>query len=158
MVGRDGRTTIAPTAITGARSVRSRMRRKEEMWVGAGGWPGHAVMVHSCIYTHTFAVHLLCVLSFSCSLCFLEGGPRSAGWRDHVDGRRRKFDFDFREGDMVRRRAGSEGGEEDRDGLPEWCTDEEEGEMGTFDSSGAFMCVKVRQRLMYRSMSFGDGL
>lgn len=47
---------------------------------------------------------------------------------------------------MVRRRTGSEGGEEERDGLPEWCTDEEEGEMGTFDSSGAFMCVKVRQR------------
>lgn len=52
---------------------------------------------------------------------------------------------------MVRRRAGSEGGEEDRDGLPEWCIDEEEGEMGTFDSSGAFMCVKVRQRLIYRA-------
>ncbi|XP_047660561.1 GRB10-interacting GYF protein 1 isoform X6 [Tachysurus fulvidraco] len=77
-----------------------------------------------------------------------DGGPRSAGWRDHVngDGRRRKFDFDFREGDVVRRRSGSEGGEEERDGLPEWCTDEEEGEMGTFDSSGAFMCVKKGSR------------
>ncbi|XP_076852461.1 GRB10-interacting GYF protein 1-like isoform X1 [Brachyhypopomus gauderio] len=76
-----------------------------------------------------------------------DGGPRSAGWRDHgsSDGRRRKFDFDFRDGDG-RRRAGSEGGEEDRDGLPEWCTDEEEGEMGTFDSSGAFMCVKKTSR------------
>ncbi|TSV15223.1 GRB10-interacting GYF protein 1 [Bagarius yarrelli] len=73
-----------------------------------------------------------------------DGGPRSAGWRDHgnVDGRRRKFDFDFRDGEAVRRRTGSEGGEEDRDGLPEWCTDEEDGEMGTFDSFGAFMCVK----------------
>ncbi|XP_057177307.1 GRB10-interacting GYF protein 1 [Triplophysa rosa] len=77
-----------------------------------------------------------------------DGGPRSAGWRDHVsgDGRRRKFDFDFRDGESGRRRAGSEGGEEERDGLPEWCTDEEEGEMGTFDSSGAFMCIKKSPR------------
>ncbi|XP_034532249.1 GRB10-interacting GYF protein 1 isoform X2 [Notolabrus celidotus] len=77
-----------------------------------------------------------------------EGGPRSAGWRDHVgpgEGRRRKFDFDFRDSDGHgggRRRAGSEGLEDDRDGLPEWCTDEEDGEMGTFDSSGAFMTMK----------------
>ncbi|XP_015801746.3 GRB10-interacting GYF protein 1 isoform X1 [Nothobranchius furzeri] len=77
-----------------------------------------------------------------------DGGPRSAGWRDHAgpgEGRRRKFDFDFRESDghgAGRRRAGSEGLEDDRDGLPEWCTDEEDGEMGTFDSSGAFMPLK----------------
>ncbi|KAM4612002.1 GRB10-interacting GYF protein 1 isoform 2-T2 [Polymixia lowei] len=77
-----------------------------------------------------------------------DGGPRSAGWRDHSgpgEGRRRKFDFDFRESDGHgggRRRAGSEGLEDDRDGLPEWCTDEEDGEMGTFDSSGAFMPIK----------------
>ncbi|KPP76335.1 PERQ amino acid-rich with GYF domain-containing protein 1-like [Scleropages formosus] len=75
-----------------------------------------------------------------------DGGPRSAGWREHggsVDGRRRKFDFDFREHpEGGRRRAGSEGPEEDRDGLPEWCTDEEDGEMGTFDSSGAFLPIK----------------
>ncbi|XP_050976912.1 GRB10-interacting GYF protein 1 isoform X1 [Labeo rohita] len=77
-----------------------------------------------------------------------DGGPRSAGWRDHGsgEGRRRKFDFDFRDGEGGRRRAGSEGGEEERDGLPEWCTDEEEGEMGTFDSSGAFMCIKKSSR------------
>ncbi|KAL7848471.1 hypothetical protein AOLI_G00231890 [Acnodon oligacanthus] len=77
-----------------------------------------------------------------------DGGPRSAGWRDHGsgEGRRRKFDFDFRDGDVSRRRSGSEGGEDDRDGLPEWCTDEEEGEMGTFDSTGAFMCVKKTSR------------
>uniref|UniRef100_W5LL58 GRB10 interacting GYF protein 1 n=1 Tax=Astyanax mexicanus TaxID=7994 RepID=W5LL58_ASTMX len=77
-----------------------------------------------------------------------DGGPRSAGWRDYVsgEGRRRKFDFDFRDGDVSRRRSGSEGGEDDRDGLPEWCTDEEEGEMGTFDSTGAFMCVKKTSR------------
>uniref|UniRef100_A0A8B9KTE1 GRB10 interacting GYF protein 1a n=1 Tax=Astyanax mexicanus TaxID=7994 RepID=A0A8B9KTE1_ASTMX len=74
-----------------------------------------------------------------------DGGPRSAGWREHSDGRRRKFDFDFRDGGSEggRRRAGSEGAEEERDGLPEWCTDEEDGEMGTFDSSGAFMSIKV---------------
>lgn len=84
--------------------------------------------------------------------CLLsDGGPRSAGWRDHTgpgESRRRKFDFDFRDSDGHggsggRRRAGSEGLEDDRDGLPEWCTDEEDGEMGTFDSSGAFMTMKV---------------
>uniref|UniRef100_A0A8C9W8Z9 GRB10 interacting GYF protein 1 n=1 Tax=Scleropages formosus TaxID=113540 RepID=A0A8C9W8Z9_SCLFO len=73
-----------------------------------------------------------------------DGGPRSAGWREHGEGRRRKFDFDFREHpEGGRRRACSEGLEEERDGLPEWCTDEEDGEMGTFDSSGAFLPIKV---------------
>uniref|UniRef100_A0A8C4IU07 GRB10 interacting GYF protein 1a n=1 Tax=Dicentrarchus labrax TaxID=13489 RepID=A0A8C4IU07_DICLA len=78
-----------------------------------------------------------------------DGAPRSAGWREHVgpgESRRRKFDFDFRDSDGHgggRRRAGSDGLEDDRDGLPEWCTDEEDGEMGTFDSSGAFMPMKV---------------
>ncbi|CAB1332900.1 unnamed protein product, partial [Coregonus sp. 'balchen'] len=62
-------------------------------------------------------------------------GARSDGWRDH--GGRRKFEFDFRDGEGPRR-------EDDRDGLPEWCTDEEDGEMGTFDSSGAFMCIKQK--------------
>uniref|UniRef100_A0A671N4L5 PERQ amino acid-rich with GYF domain-containing protein 1-like n=1 Tax=Sinocyclocheilus anshuiensis TaxID=1608454 RepID=A0A671N4L5_9TELE len=75
------------------------------------------------------------------------GGPRPAGWREHSgpgEVRRRKFDFDFRDGgnEGGRRRAGSEGAEDERDGLPEWCTDEEDGEMGTFDSSGAFMSIK----------------
>uniref|UniRef100_A0A8C7MTB1 GRB10 interacting GYF protein 1 n=1 Tax=Oncorhynchus kisutch TaxID=8019 RepID=A0A8C7MTB1_ONCKI len=89
-----------------------------------------------------------------------DGGPKSAGWREHdgqVEGRRRKFEFDFGGG---RRRAGSEGLEDDRDGLPEWCTDEE-GEMGTFDASGAFLpiskvvCVKcVRARLLSTNMPF----
>nr|XP_029526461.1 GRB10-interacting GYF protein 1-like isoform X6 [Oncorhynchus nerka] len=64
-----------------------------------------------------------------------DGGPRSAGWRDR--GGRRKFEFEFRDGEGPRR-------ESDRDGLPEWCTDEEDGEMGTFDSSGAFMCIKQK--------------
>ncbi|CAN9509463.1 unnamed protein product [Ophioblennius macclurei] len=77
-----------------------------------------------------------------------DGGPRSAGWRDHGgpgESRRRKFDFDFRDSDGHgggRRRAGSDGLEDDRDGLPEWCTDEEDGDLGTFDSSGAFMPMK----------------
>ncbi|CAF91982.1 unnamed protein product, partial [Tetraodon nigroviridis] len=81
------------------------------------------------------------------SACY---GPRSAGWRDHAgpgESRRRKFDFDFRDseghgGSGGRRRAGSDGLEDERDGLPEWCTDEEDGEMGTFDSTGAFMPMK----------------
>lgn len=78
-----------------------------------------------------------------------DGGPRSAGWRDHGcpgDSRRRKFDFDFGGPENLggsRRRAGSDGPEDDRDGLPEWCMDEEDGGMGTFDSSGAFMPMKV---------------
>lgn len=80
-----------------------------------------------------------------------DGGPRSAGWREHPgpgESRRRKFDFDFRDtegghGVGGRRRAGSEGLEDDRSGLPEWCTDDEDGEMGTFDSSGAFMTMKT---------------
>ncbi|XP_034412498.1 LOW QUALITY PROTEIN: GRB10-interacting GYF protein 1 [Cyclopterus lumpus] len=80
-----------------------------------------------------------------------DGGPRSAGWREHTgpgESRRRKFDFDFRDaegghGGGGRRRAGSEGLEDDRSGLPEWCTDDEDGEMGTFDSSGAFMTMKT---------------
>lgn len=82
-----------------------------------------------------------------------EGGPRSAGWRDHLapgESRRRKFDFDFRDSEGHgggRRRAGSDGLEDERDGLPEWCTDEEDGEMGTFDSSGAFMPMKVNVSL-----------
>ncbi|XP_061664928.1 GRB10-interacting GYF protein 1 isoform X2 [Syngnathoides biaculeatus] len=77
-----------------------------------------------------------------------DGGPRSAGWRDHggpSESRRRKFDFDFGGSENPsggRRRAGSEGPEDDRDGLPEWCMDEEDGGMGTFDSSGAFMPMK----------------
>uniref|UniRef100_A0A4W5K999 GRB10 interacting GYF protein 1 n=1 Tax=Hucho hucho TaxID=62062 RepID=A0A4W5K999_9TELE len=86
-----------------------------------------------------------------------DGGPRSAGWREHdgpVEGRRRKFEFDFGGG---RRRAGSEGLEDDRDGLPEWCTDEEDGEMGTFDASGAFLplskvgcwCVHACKEVVY---------
>lgn len=85
-----------------------------------------------------------------------DGGPRSAGWREHGE-RRRKFDFDLRGerggtadedgrvgggGSHLRRCRGLEGFEEDKDGLPEWCLDDEDEEMGTFDASGAFLPLK----------------
>ncbi|XP_072349510.1 GRB10-interacting GYF protein 2-like isoform X1 [Scyliorhinus torazame] len=73
-------------------------------------------------------------------------GPRSAGWRDHPDQRRRRFDFDFRERDDERTyrrgRTGSGSYEDEKDNLPEWCLEDAEEEMGTFDSSGAFMSLK----------------
>ncbi|XP_072006156.1 GRB10-interacting GYF protein 1 isoform X2 [Engystomops pustulosus] len=73
-------------------------------------------------------------------------GPRSAGWREHGD-RRRKFDFEMvrEEGGAAPRGSGrgsDNGHEEDRDGLPEWCMEDEDDEMGTFDSSGAFLSFK----------------
>ncbi|XP_068129957.1 GRB10-interacting GYF protein 1 [Hyperolius riggenbachi] len=72
-------------------------------------------------------------------------GPRSAGWREHGD-RRRKFDFEMvrEEGGSSQRSArGSDGAQDDeRDGLPEWCMEDEDDEMGTFDSSGAFFSFK----------------
>ncbi|KAB1263278.1 GRB10-interacting GYF protein 1 [Camelus dromedarius] len=90
--------------------------------------------------------------TFSCP----DGGPRSAGWREHGD-RRRKFDFDLR-GDRggcgeeegrggggsshLRRCRGADGFDDDKDGLPEWCLDDEDEEMGTFDASGAFLPLK----------------
>uniref|UniRef100_A0A8C5K2L6 GRB10 interacting GYF protein 1 n=1 Tax=Jaculus jaculus TaxID=51337 RepID=A0A8C5K2L6_JACJA len=84
-----------------------------------------------------------------------DGGPRSAGWREHGE-RRRKFDFDLRgergcgEEDgrggggssHLRRSRGPDGFEDDKDGLPEWCLDDEDEEMGTFDASGAFLPLK----------------
>ncbi|XP_040271280.1 GRB10-interacting GYF protein 1 isoform X2 [Bufo bufo] len=73
-------------------------------------------------------------------------GPRSAGWREHSD-RRRKFDFDMaRDESGAAPRSSGRGGdnphEDDRDGLPEWCMEDEDDEMGTFDSSGAFFSFK----------------
>lgn len=85
-----------------------------------------------------------------------DGGPRSAGWREHGE-RRRKFDFDLRgerggcgeeDGRVgggnshLRRCRGLDGFEDDKDGLPEWCLDDEDEEMGTFDASGAFLPLK----------------
>ncbi|XP_063305860.1 GRB10-interacting GYF protein 1 isoform X2 [Pelobates fuscus] len=69
--------------------------------------------------------------------------PRSAGWRDHAE-RRRKFDFDIgREDSGSNPRGRGDGNHDDeRDGLPEWCMEDEDDEMGTFDSSGAFLSFK----------------
>lgn len=78
-------------------------------------------------------------------LFYYSEGPRSAGWRDHND-RRRKFDFEMvrEEGGAAPRGSGRDNGpEDDRDGLPEWCMEDEDDEMGTFDSSGAFLSFKV---------------
>uniref|UniRef100_A0A4X2LZ85 GRB10 interacting GYF protein 2 n=1 Tax=Vombatus ursinus TaxID=29139 RepID=A0A4X2LZ85_VOMUR len=76
-------------------------------------------------------------------------GPRSAGWREHVE-RRRRFEFDFRERDDERGyrrvRSGSGSIDDDRDSLPEWCLEDAEEEMGTFDSSGAFLSLKKVQK------------
>ncbi|XP_077205401.1 GRB10-interacting GYF protein 2 isoform X2 [Paroedura picta] len=75
-------------------------------------------------------------------------GPRSAGWREYME-RRRRFEFDFRERDDERGyrrvRCGSGSMEDDRDSLPEWCLEDAEEEMGTFDSSGAFLSLKVQK-------------
>lgn len=38
--------------------------------------------------------------------------------------------------------------EDDRDSLPEWCLEDAEEEMGTFDSSGAFLSLKVKSCLL----------
>lgn len=77
----------------------------------------------------------------------LPDGPRSAGWREHME-RRRRFEFDFRDRDDERGyrrvRSGSGSIDDDRDSLPEWCLEDAEEEMGTFDSSGAFLSLKVR--------------
>ncbi|XP_077613984.1 GRB10-interacting GYF protein 2 isoform X4 [Crocuta crocuta] len=78
-----------------------------------------------------------------------QDGPRSAGWREHVE-RRRRFEFDFRDRDDERGyrrvRSGSGSMDDDRDSLPEWCLDDAEEEMGTFDSSGAFLSLKKVQK------------
>lgn len=65
--------------------------------------------------------------------------------------RRRRFEFDFRDRDDERGyrrvRSGSGSIDDDRDSLPEWCLEDAEEEMGTFDSSGAFLSLKVRRSL-----------
>ncbi|XP_068196771.1 GRB10-interacting GYF protein 2 [Antennarius striatus] len=70
-------------------------------------------------------------------------GPRSAGWREHTDPRRR-FPFDAREDERGYRRPRSGSGslEDERDSLPEWCLEDADEEAGTFDSSGAFLSLK----------------
>lgn len=71
-------------------------------------------------------------------------GPRSAGWREVPD-QRRRFPFDAREDERGYRRpcSGSGSLEDERDSLPEWCLEDAEEEAGTFDSSGAFLSLKV---------------
>ncbi|XP_029308582.1 LOW QUALITY PROTEIN: GRB10-interacting GYF protein 2 [Cottoperca gobio] len=70
-------------------------------------------------------------------------GPRSAGWREHPD-QRRRFPFDAREDERGYRRPRSGSGslDDERDSLPEWCLEDAEEEAGTFDSSGAFLSLK----------------
>ncbi|XP_077011554.1 GRB10-interacting GYF protein 2 isoform X3 [Tamandua tetradactyla] len=76
-------------------------------------------------------------------------GPRSAGWREHME-RRRRFEFEFRDRDddrgYRRVRSGSGSIDDDRDSLPEWCLEDADEEMGTFDSSGAFLSLKKVQK------------
>ncbi|XP_074924695.1 GRB10-interacting GYF protein 2 isoform X3 [Chelonoidis abingdonii] len=76
-------------------------------------------------------------------------GPRSAGWREPME-RRRRFEFDFRDRDDERGyrrvRCGSGSMEDDRGSLPEWCLEDAEEEVGTFDSSGAFLSLKKVQK------------
>ncbi|XP_069548072.1 GRB10-interacting GYF protein 2 isoform X3 [Brachyistius frenatus] len=69
--------------------------------------------------------------------------PRSAGWRELPD-QRRRFPFDAREDERGYRRPRSGSGslEDERDSLPEWCLEDAEEEAGTFDSSGAFLSLK----------------
>lgn len=79
---------------------------------------------------------------------FSPDGPRSAGWREHPD-QRRRFPFDAREDERGYRRPRSGSGslEDERDSLPEWCLEDADEEAGTFDSSGAFLSLKVRRGL-----------
>lgn len=76
-------------------------------------------------------------------------------WREHPDQllaqqQRRRFPFDAREEERGYRRprSGSGGLEEERDSLPEWCLEDAEEETGTFDSSGAFLSLKVTVSLL----------
>ncbi|CAB1316158.1 unnamed protein product [Coregonus sp. 'balchen'] len=122
---------------------RTLREEEEEAAAGGGGGGGEqpawrvagARRDGTCTHNHSYPEYICACFTMSDghSLNNTDGGPRSAGWRDH--GGRRKFEFDFRDGEAPRR-------ESNKDGLPEWCTDEEDGEMGTFDSSGAFMCIK----------------
>ncbi|XP_072428945.1 GRB10-interacting GYF protein 2 isoform X2 [Chiloscyllium punctatum] len=71
--------------------------------------------------------------------------PHSPGWREPTE-RRRRFDFEYRDKDDERGhrrvRSGSGSVDDEKDSLPEWCLEDAEEEMGTFDSSGAFLSLK----------------
>uniref|UniRef100_UPI00398E747A GRB10-interacting GYF protein 2 n=1 Tax=Pristiophorus japonicus TaxID=55135 RepID=UPI00398E747A len=95
------------------------------------------------------------------------GGPCSAGWREAME-RRRRFEFDYRDRDDERGyrrvRSGSGSMDDEKDSLPEWCLEDAEEEMGTFDSSGAFMSLKKapkepipeEQELDFKQMEDGE--
>ncbi|XP_029581726.1 GRB10-interacting GYF protein 2 isoform X6 [Salmo trutta] len=78
-------------------------------------------------------------------------GLRSAGWREAHPGeqpRQRRLPFDAREDERGYRHPPSAIGSLEEDGggsLPEWCLEDAEEETGTFDSSGAFLSLKVRK-------------
>ncbi|XP_038819975.1 GRB10-interacting GYF protein 2-like isoform X8 [Salvelinus namaycush] len=78
-------------------------------------------------------------------------GTRSAGWREAHPGeqpRQRRLPFDAREDERGYRHPPSASGSLEEDGggsLPEWCLEDAEEETGTFDSSGAFLSLKVRK-------------
>uniref|UniRef100_A0A4W5RHJ1 GRB10 interacting GYF protein 2 n=1 Tax=Hucho hucho TaxID=62062 RepID=A0A4W5RHJ1_9TELE len=78
-------------------------------------------------------------------------GPRSAGWREAHPGeqpRQRRLPLDAREDERGYRHPPSGSGSLEEDGggsLPEWCLEDAEEETGTFDSSGAFLSLKVRK-------------
>ncbi|XP_067898165.1 GRB10-interacting GYF protein 2 isoform X2 [Heterodontus francisci] len=89
------------------------------------------------------------------------------GWREALE-RRRRFEFDYRDRDDERGyrrvRSGSGSMEDEKDSLPEWCLEDAEEEMGTFDSSGAFMSLKKapkepipeEQELDFKQMEDGE--
>ena len=85
----------------------------------------------------------------------ISGSARSS-WRDHREYPERgggfstykaPTGFESRERFRSGRGSGSWDDENDPDNLPDWCNDDKEDmeNIGTFDSSGAFMSLKVRK-------------
>ncbi|KAJ6669174.1 hypothetical protein lerEdw1_007983 [Lerista edwardsae] len=143
-------------ARTGASSGKSKMVK---MMMVVGDWLAHEGMVRDGVLIVQI-LRLKCYQMFSATRkevernvchreCCIVNGPRSAGWREHLE-RRRRFEFDFRDRDDERGyrrvRCGSGSMDDDRDSLPEWCLEDAEEEMGTFDSSGAFLSLKKVQK------------
>lgn len=112
-------------------------RRDNERWC-----PPSPGMLHAIFISSWTLLNLKIVIQTNSSFA---DGPRSAGWREHPD-QRRRFPFDSRgeDGSYRRPQSGSGSVEEERDSLPEWCLEDAEEETGTFDSSGAFLSLKVR--------------
>lgn len=101
----------------------------------------------NCCHLHEATVDLGIMIVSKCYLfVFSAEGPRSAGWRELPD-QRRRFPFDAREDERGYRRPRSGSGSLDDDSLPEWCLEDADEEAGTFDSSGAFLSLKVRGHL-----------